>query len=70
LVFAICPSRDFVEATIDTRELWKRKEAGVAFEVTENATAGLLPTLEFQPQDAVRVALVSREGDITWNEQF
>jgi NTE family protein len=69
-VFAICPLKEFVEETIDTRELWKRKEAGVAFEVMGNATASLLPGFDFQPQDAVRVALVSRQGDITWDEQF
>jgi NTE family protein len=69
-VFAICPLKSFVEETIDTRELWKRKEAGVAFEVMGNATAGLLPNFDFQPQDAVRVALVGRGGNITWDEQF
>src|SRR5258708_3379600 len=30
-VFAICPLKSFVEETINTLELWKRKEAGVAF---------------------------------------
>jgi hypothetical protein len=69
-VFAICPLRAFVEATIDTRELWKRKEAGVAFEIMGSATAGLLPKFDFKPQDAVKVALVNREGKISWDEQF
>ena len=69
-VFAICPLKEFVEETIDTRELWKRKEAGVAFEVMGNATASLLPVFNFQPQDAVRVALVSRSGNISWDAQF
>jgi NTE family protein len=69
-VFAICPLKSFVEETINTRELWKRKEAGVAFDVMRNATASLLPAFDFQPQDAVRVALVSRDGNITWDEHF
>jgi hypothetical protein len=69
-VFAICPLKAFVEETINTRDLWKRNEAGVAFGVMETATAALLPNFQFQPQDAVRVALVSRGGAITWDERF
>jgi len=69
-VFAICPLKAFVEQTINTRDLWKRKEAGVAFSVMETATANLLPDFQFQPQDAVRVALVDKAGAITWDAQF
>jgi NTE family protein len=69
-VFAICPLKSFVEETINTRELWKRKESGVAFEVMSDATANLLPDFDFQPQDSVRVALVSRGGKVTWDEKF
>jgi len=69
-VFAICPLKAFVEQTINTRDLWKRKEAGVAFSVMETATANLLPDFQFQPQDAVRVALVNKAGAITWDAQF
>lgn len=69
-VFAICPLKKFVQETLDTRELWKRKEAGIAFEVMANATASVLPDYVFQGQNAVRVALVSRGGNITWDEQF
>ncbi len=69
-VFAICPLREFVEETLDTRELWKHEEAGIAFEVMANATASVLPDFKFDGQDAVRVALVSRGGNITWDEKF
>lgn len=40
-VFAVCPLKALVEETINTRDLWKRKEAGVAFGVMETATAAL-----------------------------
>src|SRR6202047_186642 len=69
-VFAICPLKAFVKETINTRDLWKRKEAGVAFSVMATATANVLPDFQFQPQDAVRVDVVSRGGAITWDEQF
>jgi NTE family protein len=69
-VFAICPLKSFVEETINTRELWKRKESGAAFDIMNNATAKTLPGFDFEAQDAVRVALVSREGEVTWDEKF
>lgn len=68
-VFAVCPLKSFVQETIDTSELWKTKEAGIAFEVMQKATADLLPDFKFKPQDKTRVALVSR-GGITWDERF
>jgi len=68
-VFAVCPLKTFVRETIDTIELWKTREAGIAFEVMHKATADLLPTFKFKPQDRTRVALVSRSG-ITWDERF
>ncbi len=69
-VFAVCPLKSFVRATIDTRELWKRKQAGIAFEVMRDATAGLLKGHPFRPQDVIRVALVDRDGSVTWNDRF
>jgi len=69
-VFAVCPLKTFVRETIDTAELWKTKEAGIAFEVMEKATAELLPGFQFKPQDKTRVALVSRAGGVTWDERF
>ena len=69
-VFAVCPLKSFVEDTINTVELWKNVEAGVAFDVMHTATQKLLPQFAFDHQDGVRVALVSREGDVTWDADF
>ncbi len=69
-VFAVCPLKSFVEATINTVELWKHREAGIAFTVMEQATQQLLPDFRFEHQDGVKVALVSREGHITWDADF
>ena len=69
-VFAVCPLKAFVQETINTRELWKKTEAGIAFDVMEQATARLLPSFQFHAQDKVRVALVSRGGSVTWDERF
>jgi NTE family protein len=69
-VFAVCPLNSFVEQTINTLELWKNVQAGIAFDVMQAATAKLLSDFSFDHQDAVRVALVSREGHITWDANF
>lgn len=70
-VFAVCPQRSFVEATINTQELWKAKEAGIAFGVMHDATAKLLGRYDFgNPNDVVRVALISRGGIESWDERF
>lgn len=69
-VFAVCPLKSFVEETINTVELWKNVEAGIAFDVMREATQKLLPEFSFDHQDGVRVALVSRAGDITWDADF
>jgi NTE family protein len=70
-VFAVCPQKSFVQSTIDTQELWKHKEAGIAFDVMHAATAELLVHAKFGvPQDAIRVALISRGGNTVWDERF
>lgn len=70
-VFAVCPQKSFVQSTINTQELWKQKEAGIAFNIMHQATTELLSKLEFnQSQDKVRVALISRSGNVTWDEDF
>jgi predicted acylesterase/phospholipase RssA len=69
-VFAVCPLKSFVRATIDTRELWKSKQAGIAFDVMRDATARLLKDHAFRPQDVIRVALVDRDGSVTWDDRF
>jgi NTE family protein len=69
-VFAVCPLKSFVEGTINTVELWKNVEAGIAFDVMHEATQKLLPDYPFDQQQGVRVALVSREGHITWDADF
>jgi len=69
-VFAVCPLNSFVEETINTVELWKNVEAGIAFDVMLQATQQLLPDFPFEHQDGIRVALVSREGRVTWDADF
>jgi len=70
-VFAACPLRSFVNATIGTQEFWKHKEAARAFRTMYEATCGLLPTFHFnQPEYRVRMALVSEGGNVTWDENF
>ncbi len=69
-VFAICPQKSFVRETIDTQELWKAKDAGVAFDVMRKTTSNLLPKFKFNPQKKTRIALVSRAGSVTWDEHF
>jgi NTE family protein len=69
-VFAICPLKSFVESNLNTVELWKRKEAALAFSVMYDAASKLLPAFKFEQQDAVRVALVGRTADVTWDEHF
>jgi len=70
-VFAVCPQKAFVQETIDTQELWKSKEAGIAFDVMHQATADLLGKFKFgEPQDTIKVALISRGNKVTWDEQF
>lgn len=69
-VFAICPLKSFVQATINTGELWKTREAGIAFEVMRDATARELPNFQFTAQNKTKVALVGRVGNVTWDERF
>ena len=69
-VFAICPLKSFVQETINTRELWKAKEAAIAFEIMRDATKELLPEFQFKSQDKTRIALVSRGRNIVWDERF
>lgn len=70
-IFAVCPERTFVNNTISTQEFWKRKDAATVFRTMDNATWGLLQTFHFdQPEERVRMALVSEGGQITWDEEF
>jgi NTE family protein len=69
-VFAVCPLKSFVEQTLNTVELWKHVEAGIAFDVMREATENLLPNFNFDHQEGVRVALVSREGHVSWDANF
>jgi NTE family protein len=69
-VFAVCPLKSFVEETINTVELWKNVEAGIAFDVMREATQRLLPDFSFDQQAGVKVALVNREGQVTWDADF
>jgi NTE family protein len=69
-VFAVCPLNSFVEETINTVELWKNVEAGIAFDVMQAATQQLLPGFSFDHQEGIKVALVSRQGHVTWDADF
>jgi len=70
-VFAVCPQKSFVQETLDTQELWKNKQAETAFDVMEEATKSILTNFIFdRPQEAIRVALVSKEGRVVWDENF
>ena len=67
----MCPQKSFVQETLDTQELWKNKQAETAFDVMEEATKSILTNFIFdRPQEAIRVALVSKEGRVVWDENF
>jgi hypothetical protein len=70
-VFAVCPQKSFVQETLNTQELWKNKQAETAFEVMDEATKSILTDFKFErPQEAIRVALVGKEGGVVWDENF
>jgi predicted acylesterase/phospholipase RssA len=70
-VCAVCPLKAFVQSTINTQELWKDAEAGIAFDVMQKATHKILAEFPFGSlQETIRVALVSRAGALTWDESF
>lgn len=69
-VFAVCPSKSFVQEVINTTDLWKRRSAAEAFETLRDATAALLPGFAFEGQQTVSVAIVERGGGVTWNDRF
>ncbi len=70
-VFAICPAREFVAETLNTQELWKHAEAGIAFEVMERATRRELGKFDFsRGQDLIRVQIVKRGSDVLVDEHF
>lgn len=70
-VFAICPARSFVQSTLNTQEFWKAQEAGIAFDVMHDTTATLLNGTHFgKKSNVIRVALVSRGGNVCWDEEF
>jgi len=70
-VFAVCPQKSFVQGTLNTLELWKNQQAETAFEVMEEATKSILTDFKFdRPQEAIRVALVSKTGGVVWDDNF
>ncbi len=70
-VFAVCPQKSFVQETLNTQELWKNKQAETAFEVMDEATKSILSNFKFdRPQEAIKVALVSKGGGVAWDENF
>ena len=70
-VFAVCPQKSLVQETLNTYELWKNKQAGTAFEVMDEATRSILANFKFgRPQEAIKVALVSKGGRVSWDENF
>jgi predicted acylesterase/phospholipase RssA len=71
VVFAVCPQKSFVEATINTRDLWNSAGAAIAFQEMYKATWRLLSEFDFKNEHStVRIHLVSRGGMITWDERF
>jgi NTE family protein len=71
-IFAVCPVKSFVQSTLDTQELWKRKQAAVAFDVMYDATRELLDFkfAELMEHEKIQVALVGREGGYTLDDNF
>lgn len=70
-VFAVCPHKAFVQGTINTRDLWNHKGAQRAFDVMEHKTAELLAGYAVETeQDRVRVAIVTRAANHTWDDNF
>jgi predicted acylesterase/phospholipase RssA len=58
VVFAICPQKSFVEATINTRDLWNSAGAAIAFQEMYKATWRLLSDFDFKnEQSTVRIHL-------------
>ena len=68
-VFAICPQQPLA---INTSEFWKTKEAGQAFDLMYVATRHELQDKFLAATDphALRMALVSPLGEITYKEDF
>ncbi len=68
-VFAICPEQPL---KINTSEFWKTREAGEAFDLMYVATKNELQNkfLEATDPKALRMALVSPTGAITYKEDF
>lgn len=68
-VFAICPEQPLA---INTSEFWKTKEAGEAFDLMYVAAKHELQDkfLEATDPHALRMALVSPAGEITYKEDF
>ncbi|MHB8404554.1 MAG: hypothetical protein ACYDCJ_03930 [Gammaproteobacteria bacterium] len=70
-MFGVCPQKSFVTSALNTIELWKQKEAWIAFEVMDSATARILRIQGVrQPDNQVWVALISRQGTEYWDENF
>jgi predicted acylesterase/phospholipase RssA len=70
-IVAVCPDKEFVRSTLNTRDLWNRKGAETAFNVMARATGDVL--LEFDANadpTEVGVALVRRSGRYRWDYDF
>lgn len=69
--FAVCPDKSFVQTTLDTRDLWNKKGAEMAFDVMYKQTAQLLKTFNFaKPQEKIAVALIKKSGSYTLDPNF
>ncbi len=67
-IFSICPAPELV---INTSEFWKTKEAGQAFRLMYENTKYELGRFDFSASpDWIRLALVSRHGQVTYLEDF
>lgn len=69
-IFGVCPQRSFVEATIDTQEMWKGEQAADALEVMENATAEILQSVFDLKKEEIEIAVVDEFGGWHLNNNF
>ena len=69
-IFAVCPLRSFVESTINTHQLWKGREAGLAFSTMYDATGTVLAEKFDLSRERTTVYLINEGGAALPHENF
>jgi len=69
-IFAICPQRSFVERTIDTQELWKWQQAGLAFSEMYRQSKKLLEKHFDITTEEISIALIDEGASPRWAGDF